>query len=219
MDLQIQNRTILGKKVKKLRREGLVPAELYGHGTENRHLTVKEKDFEKTYEEAGEHTIVTLTTGAENIPVLISYVNRNPITRRIAAADFHRVRMDEKIRTHVPIEFTGEPAGVKQHGLVFVTVVDELEIEALPNNIPHSVEVEVGKLENPGDTIHLGQIKLPEGVRAISASETVLCSLAAKEEETLKPTPAVEAAATDKIKKTPEEKKVEKAIAASGVAR
>lgn len=190
MNLQAEPRTILGKRVKILRKHGLIPAELYGRDTDNLHLAVQEKDFAKIYREAGEHTIVNLKTGGRDVPVIIYGAERDPMTGRIISVDFHRVRMDEKIHARVPIEFTGEPTGVKQSAFIFVTVLDELEIEALPNDIPHSIKVDVSALTKAGDAIHIGNLKLRDKIKPLSPPETVICSLSEKQEEITEPAAA-----------------------------
>src|SRR3989338_9910596 len=108
MELKVKERTIFGKKVKTLRRKGLIPAELYGHDIKNKHLSVPEKEFSKIYKDAGEYTIINaITEENEKIPVLISDVAYDNLHGRILSIDLRQVRMDEKIETKVPIEFSG----------------------------------------------------------------------------------------------------------------
>jgi large subunit ribosomal protein L25 len=197
MKLTASKRTILGKKVSRLRKDGLIPAELYGHGVENTHLKVTKKEFDKIYEEAGEHTIIDLVVDGkdEKIPVLIVQAERHPIKDLYFNIDFHRVRMDEEIHTHVPIEFTGESPG-ERAGLILIKVLQELEIKTLPGNIPHRIEVSIEGLENAGDTIHINDINLPDGVDTPLSDETVIVSLNEKieeeEEEVVAPIEGVE---------------------------
>lgn len=189
MELQTKNRIILGKKVRTLRRDGLIPAEVYGHGATNRHLSISKKEFTKIYKTAGEHTIINLVTEEkEKIPVLISEVINEPISGDILAIDFHQVRMDEKIQTKVPLEFTGEAPAVK-NGLVVVNIINELEIEALPDKIPHRIEVDIRKLESAGQSIRVSDLKIPTGVKILVSDETVIVTVSekAKEEVEVKP--------------------------------
>jgi large subunit ribosomal protein L25 len=213
MNLTAQKRTITGKKVKTLRNQGIIPAELYGHGIENKHLQVNEKEFKKIYAEAGEHTVIQLKLEGEkeNVPVLITHAPNHPTKDHTLTIDFHQIRMDESIQTHVPIEFIGESPGEKA-GLVLVKVTDELEIEALPTKIPHEIAVDIAGLENAGDAIHLSDITLPEGVSAIAAPETVIASLSEQQEEIVEEAPPE----TEESKKS-EEKPTEPAEAGEGV--
>ena len=184
MELKATTRKIVGKKVKALRAEGLIPAELYGHGVENKHLSIPEREFEKIYKEAGEHTIVELITdeNGEKTPILITHAERHPIKDNFLAVDLHQIRMDKEIQTHVPIEFTGE-SPAERAGFILLKIMSELEIKALPANIPHRIEVSIATLENPGDTIRLKDITIPEGAAPIVPAETVIASITEKAAE------------------------------------
>lgn len=188
MQLKTSPRTILGKKVKALRKTGLIPAELYGHGKENRHLEISKKEFDKLYKEAGEHTIIQLEAEGKKISALIASIQRNPTTDEYLSVDLHEVRMDEEIRTHVPIEFTGEAPGAKK-GLMLIKVLATLEIEALPANLPPKIEISLESLEQGGDTIHVSELTLPTGVRALVSPETVVVTLTEHKEEKFEATP------------------------------
>lgn len=193
MELIATPRTILGKKVKSLRTQGLIPAELYGHGMENKHISVPEKEFNKLYETAGEHTIIHLVIGKKTIPALIAEVQKNPLSGKPIAADFHAVRMDETIETSVPIVFTGEAPAIKA-GFIVVRVLDELDIEALPANIPQFLEADISNLAKAGDVIAVKDIAAPDGVKILDTPETVIASVTEKEKEETAAPPGVETA-------------------------
>ncbi|MDP2703658.1 MAG: 50S ribosomal protein L25 [bacterium] len=187
MDLNVQPRTILGRKAKTLWNEGLIPAEIYGHGEENKHISIPEKEFAKIYKEAGEYTVIQVAIGGkEKVPALIVEVQKNPITGRFFSVDLHQIRMDEEIQTHIPIECTGEAPGVKL-GLILVKVLEELEIEALPANLPHKIEVSLETLKTAGDTIHVSDLNVPENVKVLVQPETVVVTLSEPEGETEEP--------------------------------
>lgn len=197
MELKAATRTILGKKTKHLRAEGILPAEIFGHAVPNMHLGLSEKEFVKLYRTAGENTVVNLLTDdGKKIPVLILNVNRDPITQKILAVDLYRVRMDEKIKTKIPVDFSGEAPAIK-NGFVVVKVTDEIEIEALPQHIPNRFTVDLGTLENIGQSIHVGDLTTLKDVRIISNPKTVIVTVSerAKEEVVAPPTPATEAPA------------------------
>ena len=105
MDIQAKKREIFGKKVKSLRKEGLVPAELYGNKLDNMHLSVPAKEFLKVYKEAGETSVVNLVLDNKKIPVLIYDMSANSITGEVSNIDFYAVNMAEKIRTSVSGKF------------------------------------------------------------------------------------------------------------------
>lgn len=187
MDLKVQPRTILGRKAKTLHKDGLIPAEIYGHGEENKHVSILEKEFAKVYKEAGEYTVIQVALGEkEKVPALIVEVQKNPVNGRFLSVDLHQIRMDEEIQTHVPIEFIGEAPGVKT-GLILVKVLEELEIEALPANLPHKIEVSLEALKAAGDTIHVSNLNIPENVKVLVQPETVVVTLSEPEKEVEEP--------------------------------
>jgi large subunit ribosomal protein L25 len=199
MELQVKTRTILGKKVKNLRREGLIPAELFGKDIKNLHLSVPEKQFLKIYREAGENTIITIVTDdGKKIPVLISNVEKDLLRNRILAVDFYGIRMDKEIKAKVPIEFMGAAPALKK-GLLVVKVMSEIEIEALPDKLPHRFEVDLSSLSVVGQSITVSDIKIPAGVKILVPRETVIviAKEPAKEEAVTSPPLAEEKTATE----------------------
>src|SRR6185437_7732158 len=138
MDLAVKPRDILGKKVRALRKEGLIPAELYGHGFKNEHLALPAKEFGKIFKEAGMTTVITLDLGKEKKPAMIHDVMRDAVSGDIIHVDLHQVRTDEVIKAPVPIEFVGDAPAIKAFSAVINKAITEIEVEALPQNLPHS---------------------------------------------------------------------------------
>ena len=196
LTLTATTRTILGKKVRALRAAGTVPAEVFGHGRENRHISVSAKEFGKVYREAGEHTIVMLTIeGGETVPTVITDVVRDPLSAAILSVDFHAIRMDEKIQAKIPINFTGEAPAVKL-GFPVVRTLEEIEVEALPGKLPHAFDVDLTGLTNPGESVHASDIAVPSDVRILVPPDTVIVTVGEKtKEEAPAPTPVAEEAA------------------------
>src|SRR3989344_4404135 len=187
MQLKALPREIFGKKTNSLRKEGLLPAEIYGHNKENKHITVSSKEFANIYKEAGEHTVINILLEKDSLPTMIVGVQTDPIKGSFISADFHQIRMDEKIQTHIPIEFEGEAPGTKQ-GLLLVKVLSELEVEALPNDLPHSIQISLEHLINDKDTIHVKDLKLGRKIKILVPPETVITTLTEhKEEEVVAP--------------------------------
>ena len=210
MELKTSPRTIFGKKTRALRSKGFIPAEIYGHGKENKHVQIAKKELEKIYKLAGEHTIIKTEVDGVKIPTIIAAVHKNPVTDEFICVDLHEIRMDEEIRTHIPVEFTGFAPGAKK-GLMVVKVMDEIEIEALPADLPPKIEVSLESLENDGDTVHVGDLNLPKGVRALVESQTVIVTISEHKEEKFEEAPAPvtaegEEAKTEGEKKEPSEK-------------
>ncbi|PIR44270.1 50S ribosomal protein L25 [Candidatus Wolfebacteria bacterium CG10_big_fil_rev_8_21_14_0_10_31_9] len=176
MDLQVQKRDILGKKVKALRVEGLIPAELYGHGKENSHLSVSSKEFAKVLKEAGESTIVNLVLGKEKIPALIHDAQMDSIKQIFNHVDFYVVKMGEKIRTEIPLEFIGESSAVK-HGGVLIKSIKEIEVEALPADLISHIDVDISKLEEIHSSIYVKDLKISDKIRVLVDLESVVATI------------------------------------------
>ncbi len=180
----METREILGKKVNSLRRQGFLPAELYGRGVSNLHLAVNAKDFEKVYKEAGENTVINVIVNGVAKPALIYDVQLHPLRGTIETIDLYEVKMDEEIETAVPLEFTGESAVVKDGLGVFIKAMDEIEIEALPGDIPSKITVDISRLLNVGDSVYVKDLPATGRFKFTVDSETVVASIAelAKEE-------------------------------------
>lgn len=208
MELAVQSRTITGKKVKALRKEGLVPAELYGHGIENLHLSVAAKDFAKVFKHVGQTSVVTLVVGKEKRPAMIHEVGHNFLTGEVVYVDFHQIRMDEKITAKVPLEFKGEAPAVKEKGAVVNKAILEVEVEALPNDMPHNIEVDLTVLNDIDKSIYIKDIPHPRGVKFLIAEDMAVVTAAApKPEEVVVPAETVDVSA---VKVETEEKKAER---------
>jgi len=161
--LTAQKRTVLGRKVKKLRAEGLIPAHVFGNKIKTEHIQVKATDFSKVYEKVGETGIVELTIdgspdgasakSGEKRPVLVRNVQFHPVTDETLHVDFYQVNLAEKVKVNVPLEVIGEASAVEKKIGLLLTPISEIEIEALPADIPEKIEVDITKLANVGDEI------------------------------------------------------------------
>ena len=183
LELEAQKREVLGRKVKLLRKQDLIPAELYGNGVENIHLSLKEGEFMEIYREAGENTIVNLAVGAEKRPVFIHDVQTDPLSGRILAADLYQVDLTKKTITHVPLTFVGESPLVESEGGILNRVLDEVEVEALPINIPHEIKVDVSVLDSFSKTIRVADLAGGADFEIKTDPETVVASISEPREE------------------------------------
>lgn len=206
MELTVQTRKILGKKVKALREQGLIPAELYGHGLENFHLTVPRKEFSKIFKEAGESTVIKLKTKDKEFNVLVHDIEKNALTDEINHIDFYVVKKGEKIKVHALLRFIGESPAVKEKGAILVKAVHELEIEALPDDLLHHIEVDISKLIDLNTSILAKDLKISPKVKISANPETVIASVIEQKEEVV-----VEEIKVEEVKVEGEEKKAEKA--------
>ncbi len=210
MDLSVKTRDVLGKRVRALRREGLVPAELYGHGTKNLHLSVSAKEFTKVFKEAGESTVVNLVVEggkAEKVPAIIHDVAHNYFDSTIDHIDFYQVRMDEKITASIPLEFTGVSAAVKEKAAIINKSMAEIEVEALPQNLPHHIVVDLSLLDDLDKSIYVRDLAIPKNVEVLIDKDTAVATATPPLAEEEVAAPAVDVA---DVKVESEEKKAER---------
>src|SRR3990167_11527414 len=176
--INVEPRKIIGKKVKSLRKEGLLPANIFGKGLKSKAIQVQEKEFYKTFKLAGETGVVEVKVKDETYPALIHNVQRNPVTDKVTHVDFHKVNLKEKITAHVPIKLVGEsPAEKSGVGLILQTI-NEIEVESLTVDIPHEIELDISDLSEIGQTIHIKNLKVDkEKVEIKNDPEEVVVSV------------------------------------------
>jgi large subunit ribosomal protein L25 len=199
----------MGKQVKSLRKDGLIPAELYGHATKNEHLTVSAKEFNKVYKAAGSSTMLTLIVGKEKTSAMIHSIVRDSVKSDIIHIDFYQVRMDEKITAHVPLEFTGESPAVKEKNAVINHSLAEVEVEAFPQDVPHTIVVDLSVLTDFDQSIYVKDLVIPKGVEIQVEGDTVVATATEPlPEEVIEP--AAETVDVAAIKTEGDEKKAER---------
>ena len=166
-----------------LRKGGEIPAVFYGAGKTSTSISVSIIDFKKIWREAGESSTVKISIGDNNIDALIHEVQVHPVTEEPIHVDFLVVDMNKKIKVNVPLEFVGISNAVKNGLGNLVKVLHEVEVEALPKDLPHNLEIDVSKLEAVNDQIFVSDIKLPTGVVIITNEHDVVASVVAQVEE------------------------------------
>lgn len=176
-ELVAEKREILGRRTRHLRKKGFIPAELYGHGIENIHLSIPAGAFSATYKETGGHAIVNIIIDGDSRPVLISNIHIDSLTDEILSVDLHQVRMDEKVVTHVPIDFVGESPAERDLDGVLIKVMDEIEVEALPANIPQNIQVDLSKLTELGQSLYVKDLELGGAYSITADPDTVVASV------------------------------------------
>jgi len=162
LTLKLQKRTVLGKKVKTLRQNGIVPVSLYGKKVENISGSVDLATFETIYDHAGETQIVYVSVEGDSTerPVLISDVQIHPVTDVILHVDLRQVDLKEKIEADIPIVLVGESPAVKESGASIVQSINEIRVEALPTELPEKFEVDISVLKAVGDVIRLSDLTI-----------------------------------------------------------
>jgi large subunit ribosomal protein L25 len=174
-ELKVEKRTVLGKKVKKLRRDGIIPANVYGKAMKSASVQLTLKDFQAVYKEVGETGLVDLNgVEKEALPVLIHNVQMDPRTHTPVHADFFKVNLKEKITARVPVVAVGEPKAVLDKAGLLEQPVMELEVEALPTDLPEKIEVKVDALAAVDEQILVSDIKVDAGVTVLTEPSQVV---------------------------------------------
>ncbi len=209
--LKANHRTEAGKKVRALRASGVLPSVVYGPKVENEQLSVSLSDFEKAYKQAGESSLIHLEVGSKEIPVLIHDIERDPVTLKPIHADFYAVDMKKAIHAKVPLVFVGEAPAVKSEGGILLKVMQEIEVEAMPEDLPHEISVSIESMKEIGARITVSDISMPKGVKAKAHTEDIVAIIEApRAEEEVAPAPVAEEGVVE-VKTEREVKAAEKA--------
>jgi len=175
--LTVTKRDIFGKKLKKLRRENILPANIYGRGVKSVAVQLPYKEFEKVYKEARETGLIDVQVNGELKPSLIHNVQRDHLNNTILHTDFYQVNLKEKVKTMVPILITGIAQAVSDKLGLLLQPLSQVEIEALPEDLPEKIEVNVEHLAAVDDQITVESIKPPRGVTILTDPSQVVVKI------------------------------------------
>lgn len=186
IEIKAQKRD-LKERNKEIRKEGFIPAILYGPGIKNIPLKLKIEDFKKVYKEAGETTLISLILdNGEKYLALIHDFQRDPLTEEFIHVDFFQPSLKEKVEAEVPLKFVGESYAEKNLGGVIIKEISELDVRSLPQDLPREIEVDISKLKEIGDEIKVKDLKIPEGVEVLRDEEDIIALVEVPEEEEMK---------------------------------
>jgi large subunit ribosomal protein L25 len=189
-------RTLTGRKVKQLRSKGLTPGNIYGHKIKSLNIQLESKPFLKIYSQIGESTLAYLQVEGEkeDRPVFVNGLVKDPVTGQLLHITFHQVDLKEKVTAPVPIKLVGEPIAEKEKLGIMVQQLDELEVEALPTNMPEHVEIDVTDLAVVGAHITIADLKLDTSKLTIkTAPDAIVVQIEAlAKEEVVAPPAAAE---------------------------
>ena len=169
--LKCEERTLLGHQAKKVRAEGLLPVTIYGHGFKNVSASVKYEDFLTIYREVGETGLIDLLLNEKSLPILIHVVQKHPVTQELLNAELFKVNLKEKIKANIPITIVGTAPAVEHHLGNLMTLLQEIEVEALPENLPEILEIDVSGLEEVDNEIKVEQLLFNENVTVLTPPE------------------------------------------------
>ncbi len=166
--LKVHDRNTHGKKVKQLRREGIVPAVVYGPGMEPVSVQVDQVEMSKVYAAAGRHTPIHLTVNDKKKIAMIKDVEVDNVKRRINHVSFHAVHQNKPIEAEVPIRLVGEgESEAEKAGLIILQTLDTIEVKALPMDLPEALEVSILDLKEAGERVLVSDIAVPENVEIV----------------------------------------------------
>jgi len=201
----------LSADLDKMRSNDEMPSVYYGSGVTSTSISVPKIAFQKIWRDAGESTPIELTVDGKKVNVLIHDVSMHPVTNEPIHVDFLVVDMSKTISVSVPLEFVGVAPAVKSGLGILVKVLHEIEIEALPKDLPHNIEVDISTLVDAESQIAVSDLKMPTGVTAITKASEVVAAIALQKEEKEEESAPVDLSAIEVEKKG---KKEEEAPAA-----
>ena len=189
LTLKVKVRQNLGRKTKALRKKGLLPAIIYGPKIKALPLEVDYREFEKVYKEAGESSLISLEIEnqkptlptQQKSPVLIHEVALDPLTGKFLHIDFYQVPLTEEVEAKVPLVFEGEAKAVKELGGTLIKNILELEVKALPQNLPKEIRVDLTLLKNFEDHILIKDLKLPKEIKILKDPEEIVALITSPE--------------------------------------
>ncbi len=173
--LVAEPRTIIGKKVATLRRAGIVPAVVYGHGHESQPIQLDAHELDTLRRRTGRNTILDLSLGTgKATPVILQKVHEHPVTRRPIHVDLFVVKLSEEMTVDVPVEFTGESEAVKRDGGTLLHLRESVSVRALPDSLPSVLEADAALLTDFDAVITVADLVVPAGVTVLTdASEAI----------------------------------------------
>jgi len=207
IELQVTNREILGKKVRFLRRQGIIPAHLFGHNFESVALQCDAAQLKRVLVQAGKTRLISLKLDKAKRPrnVVAREIQRNPLTGELLHVDFYQVRMAEKIKVDVPIVLVGEAPALKSKENMLLQELNNLTIECLPDQIPPSIELDVSPLTEAEQAIHVKDIILGEGIAVLIDPEHMVVKISSRPVEKIEEVVAEEVVEAPEAAPLPEE--------------
>lgn len=186
LHLSVATRDQFGKKLRKVRHQGLIPANVFGPGFKSVAVSAQTKDFIKAYKIARETGVVYLDLAKEEVPVLIGHVQHHPVTHAIIHVDFRKIDLKQKIETSVPVKTINESPAIAQGG-VLLTQNDHVLVEALPEEIPQAIEIDLSKLLEIGAEVKVKDLPASTTYVIKEEADKVLLSIIAHKEESVTP--------------------------------
>lgn len=182
--LEVTPRTVMGKANKRLRKDGLIPGNIFGHNQDAQTIQLDAIRFDYLRRHGSLRSILTLSLPDKSTQtVLLRYVQRAPKSGKILHVDFSRVNLTERIGMRVPLHFVGESPAVKIDGGVLLHLVETLEIECSASDIVDAIEVDISSMTEIDATLHASDVKLPENFKLVTNPEEPIAKVSATRAE------------------------------------
>lgn len=179
--IKAEKREKTGKKAEILKKQGIIPAVLYGPEIKNINIQMDLKEFIKFYQEAGESTLVSLEIGKNKFLVLVHDVKNDPLTGRPIHVDFYQPILTKKVEATVPVIFEGESLAVKDLGGTLVKEIQEVQVKAFPQDLPHEIKVDISGLRTFEEEILVKDLKISDKVEILRGLKEVVAVVAPPE--------------------------------------
>lgn len=175
VQLRAEARTILGKRVRQLRRQGILPATVYGHNVEPASIQIDAHEFGSVLRHAGRGNLIDLSIGTERLrPVFIKQLAVDAKRNLIQHVEFFQANLREKMHSTVALHFVGESPAVKEGG-IYLTALDHVVVESLPDDVPgEGLEVDLSSITEMNGAIHVSDLQLPAGVTMITSADELV---------------------------------------------
>jgi large subunit ribosomal protein L25 len=196
--LKAEKRTVVGKQVKQLRRAGRLPGVIYGYNFEPTAISLDSHESQLVIPHLTSSSIVNIDLGGKLIPALVREEQKNYIKNVLTHVDFLAISMTEKIRAQVSLHFSGLAPAIKEFNAAIVNNMASIEVEALPNDLPERIEVDLSVLAKLGDSIHVRDLTIPEGVTLLTDADEMVAVATATHEE-VEPVAAEEGVAEPEV--------------------
>ncbi len=183
LELKTEKRDVFGKKLASLREKDKLPAVVYGPKEKSAPIFISSSAFKKVFKEAGESTIVSLDIEGKKHDVLIHEIDIDPVMNEPRHVDFYAVDVTKTTTVVVPLEFEGIAPAVKNLGGILIKVKNEIEVEALPKDLPHEIKIDVSTLAEIGSKVTIADIPAPKGVKILGNPEEVVALTEMPKEE------------------------------------
>jgi len=172
--LKASKRNVIGKQVNALRREGILPAVVYGRRIESIPISLDMREASRILEKAASSALIVLDVEGEKYFTLVREKQRNPVLGTFRHIDFQAVSLTEKVRANVAIQLVGDAPAVDMYFGILVSNLEQLSVESLPRKLPERIEVDLSSLKEIGDALHVRDLVLPEGVETLDNPDEIV---------------------------------------------